>query len=901
MLTDLLYRLRAMFRRKALEEELDEELQFHLEHQVDKELKAGLTQGEAMRRAKLAIGGLDQVKEECRQARGVSALESTVQDLRYALRVLRKSPGFTLAAVLSLALGIGGNSAMFSVIHAMILRPPPYQDVAQLVMIGSSNLLTNQNGGPVTSGDFLDWRKQARSFEQLSLCSGAYQVTMVDSGSAERIRWQPVTTNLFDLLGVRPVLGRSFSEQDGPSSVRPVILSHEFWQRRFGGDPNVLGRMLTINGPATVIGAMPRGFQILDWGEPTEIWYPLNLTVPEAALRRIPWLACIGRLNPRTSIVQAQAEMSAIAQQLEQAFPDTNKGRGVFIEPLQQAITGGLGPVLYPLFGAVGFVLLIACANVANLLLARAGTRRREIVVRAALGAGRARLIRQLLTESVLLAVFGGLVGIGVALGGIRLFEALAPSWLKLQEITLNVSVAGFTLAVSVVTGVLAGLAPAIQTSRPDLNESLKEAARASGGRWQGRTRAALVAGEVALALILLAGAGLMLSSLVRLLQVDPGFKPVSLLTMHLDLSGPRYVNVVEHRDIAMRSISPQVEVVYEKVLQGVRNLPGVESVSLVSWLPHGRGTRGPRSRRFVIGGRPEPPPNELPSAAYNMVSPDYFQTMRIPLIRGGPLSEQHTQSSPWVVVINEAMARKFWPSEDPIGQVITIRTIKEERPRQIVGIVGNVRQGSLSREPNPEFYALYSQQPPVYGDGFQNRVHRNLVVRTTLKPESLIAVVRAEVMKLDRDQPVYDLRAMEEVVASSTAPWRFYLTLLGVFAGISLLLAAIGIYGVVSYAISERTQEIGIRMALGAGRRDVLRLVFYQGLKLTAAGLAVGLAGSLALTRFIVGFLYGVKPSDPLTFAGAILLLGVIACAAIFQPAWRATRVDPSTALRKM
>jgi len=494
MLTDLLYRLRAMFRRKAQERELDEELQFDLEHQVEKEWKAGQTRGEATRRARLAFGGLDQVKEECRQARGISALETTVQDLRYALRVLRKSPGFTLAAVLSLALGIGGNSAMFSVIHATLLRPPPYKNVERLVTIGNWNLLTNQRQSPVTSGDFLDWRKQARSLEQLGLSGfGPSQTTMVDSGSAERARIQPVTANLFDLLGVKPVLGRSFSEQDGASSVRTVILSHEFWQRRFGGDPNVLGRGLTINGPpATVIGVMPRGFQILNWGEQTEIWYPLNLTDPEAALRRIPWLACIGRLKPGTTIVQAQAEMSAIAQQLEQAYPDSNKGRGVFIEPFQQAITGGLGQVLYPLFGAVGFVLLIACANVANLLLARAGTRRREIVVRAALGAGRARLVRQLLTESVLLAVFGGLVGIGVALGGIALFQALAPQWLKVQEITLNLSVAAFTLGVSVVTGMLAGLAPAIQASRPDLNESLKEAARGSGGRGQGRTRAYL-------------------------------------------------------------------------------------------------------------------------------------------------------------------------------------------------------------------------------------------------------------------------------------------------------------------------------------------------------------------------------------------------------------------------
>jgi predicted permease len=910
MLADLLYRLRAIFRRQVMEEELDEELRFHLERQAEKDLKAGLTPEEARRKARLAFGGLDQVKEECRQARGISVLETTVQDLRYALRVFRKSPGFTLAAVLSLALGIGGNSTMFSVIYARLLEPPPYKEVERLVMIWSSNLPANQNQGLVATGDFLDWRKQSRSFEQISLCGGgASQVTMADSGPPERTRIEPVTANLFDLLGVKPALGRSFFEPEASSGVfdddharRAVILSHEFWQRRFGGDPSVIGRRLRINGqPATVIGVMPRGFRILSWGEQTEMWYPLDLSSREAAMRKIPWLACIARLKAGITVPQAQAEMSAIAQQLEQAYPDSNKGRGVFIQPLHQAITAGMGQVLYPLFGAVGFVLLIACANVANLLLARAGARRGEIALRMALGAGRARLVRQLLTESVLLAVLGGFVGIGVALGGIHLFQALAPAWARLQEISLNVYVVGFTLAVSLLTGVLAGLAPAIQASRPELNESLKEAARASGGRGQGRTKAILVAGEVALALVLLAGAGLMLNSLLRLLWVDPGFQPASLLTMHLDLTGPKYVNVVEHRDIAIRSISPQVEVIYEEVLQELRTLPGVESVGLVSWLPQGSGIAGPRSRRFAIGGRPEPPPHELPSATYNMVSPGYFQTMRIPLIRGKLPSDQDTQSSPWVVVINQAMARKFFPNEDPIGQTITIRTIKEERPRQIIGVVDNVRQWSLSRAAAPEFYALYSQQPPVYGDGWQNRLHRNLVVRTTLKPESLMAAVRTKLMTVDRDQPVYDLRTMEDVVASSAAPWRFYFALFGIFAGISLFLAVIGIYGVVSYAIGERTQEIGIRMALGAGRRDVMWLVFRQGLMLTAAGIAAGLAGSLALTRFIAGFLYGVKAADPLTFTAATFLLGGIGCAAIFQPAWRATRLDPSTSLRKM
>jgi len=555
---------------------------------------------------------------------------------------------------------------------------------------------------------------------------------------------------------------------------------------------------------------------------------------------------------------------------------------------------------MYWLFdGAVGFVLLIACANVANLQLARAGARKKEIVVRVALGAGRARIVRQLLTESIILAAIGRVLGLIVTFWGIKLFQALAPDWFsKAGEIALNLPVAGFTLAVSLVTGILAGLAPAIQASRPNVNESLKESSRGSG-RGQGRTRAVLVMGEVALALVLLADAGLMMNSLVRLLRVKPGYDPAKVLTLQIDLSGPRYVQVVENRDMAIRSISARVEPLYERVLESVRSLPGIESAALVSWLPQGRGATGPRGRRFVIAGRPEPAPQEQPDAAYNMVSSDYFRTLRVPLIRGRFLNEQDTQIAPWVVVINEVMARRFWPNGDPIGQVITIKMIKEERPRQIVGIVGDVRQGWLGREPQPEFYAPFQQQPPVYADGWQNRLHRFLVVRTALKPEGLLAAVRAEVLSLDRDQPVYDLRTMNEFLAESTAPWRFYLILLGTFAGISLFLAAIGIYGVISHSIGERTHEIGIRMAIGAARGDVLRLVFRQGLKLTIVGLIIGLAASFALTRIIAGFLYGVKATDPLTLAGATVLLAAIACAAILQPARRASRVDPSVALR--
>ena len=823
-------------------------------------------------------------------------MHTLAQDIRYGFRILRKSHVVTLVAVLSLALGIGGNSTMFSVIHTLLLQPPPYKDVDRLAVIFGSSVSKGRGRTAIAGADLLDWRKQSRSFEYLELTDGSSDVqTLSVSGPPERIRSSYVSPDLFRALGVKPVLGRSFSDTETRAGVQTVMLSYEFWQRRFGSDPGALGRSLVYQGnPVTIIGVMPLGSAI--FGGNVDIWEPANLA-QGAMNRKIPWLIGIGRLKASVTLAQAQAELSGIARQLEQAYPDTNKDRGVLIDPLQLALTAGLKEDLYPLSGAVGFVLLIACANVANLLLARAGARKREIVVRVALGAGRARIVRQLLTESVILATVGGFLGWSVAFWGIKLFQALAPEWFpNVQQIALNLPVAGFTFGVSVATGILVGLVPAMQASRPDLNESLK-ASRGSG-RSQGRTRAALVMGEVALALVLMVGAGLMVNSLIRVSHTSPGFDPAKLVTLQIDLSGLRYTRAIEQGDTT-NTISPEVEPFYDRVLERVRSLPGVESAALASWLPQGQGAAGPRERRFVIAGRPELSTQEQPQAFYNMVSPDYFLTLHIPVIRGRFLTNRDTQNAPWVVVVNEVMARQFWPNQDPIGQLVTIKTIKEERPREVVGVVGNVRQIWRGGRFNPEFYAPFQQQPPVYGDGWQNRLHRFVVARTTLKPDSVMAVARAEALALDRDQPVSDLHTMDEFLSASAAPWRFYLALLGTFAGISLFLAAIGIYGVISHSIGERTHEIGIRMAIGAARGDVLRLVFRHGLTLTIVGLIIGLAASFALTRVIAGFLYGVKATDPLTLATATVLLAAIACAAILQPARRASRVDPSVALR--
>ena len=826
-------------------------------------------------------------------------MRTLIQDVRYGFRTLRNSPGMTLIAMISLALGIGGNSTMFSVIHTLLLQPPPYQNLDRLVVTWGSSVSHGRGRDMITGADLLDWRKQSRSFEYLELTDGsASPATLAVSGPPERIRRQYVSPRLFQALGVKPLIGRNFSEEEVHTGPKAMMMSYEFWQRRFGSDPGIVGRGFYFDGnPVTIIGVMPPKFGILS--DNADLWQPLDVGGAEEMTRKIPWLIGIGRLKPGATLAQAQTELNGIARQLEQAYPDTNRDRGVLLDTLASVLTEGTQESLYPLFGAVVFVLLIACANVANLLLARAGGRKKEIVVRAAMGASRARIVRQLLTESVLLASLGGATGLLVGFLGIKLFQVLASDFSsRVQDIALNLPVTIFTLAVSVLTGILTGLAPAIQASRPDLNESLKESARGSG-RTQGRTRAVLVIAEVALALMLLTGAGLMVSSLVRLSHVQPGFDPARLLTMQIDLSGPRYLKNVEMRDIQIQSISERVEPFYERVLENVRSLPGVESAGLVAWLPMGRGAAGPRNRLFTIARHPEPPPAEVPSAMYNMVSSDYFRTLRIPLVHGRVLTEHDTLSAPWVIVINKSMAQRFWPNEDPIGQVITIKTIKEERPRQIVGVVGDVRQWWRGGEPRPEFYAPFAQQPPVYGDGYQNRVHRFVAVRTALKPETVMTAVRAEVLALDRDQPVYDLHTMDDFLSMSTAPWRFYLTLLGTFAGISLFLAAIGIYGVMSYSIGARTHEIGIRMAIGAGRWDVLRLVFHQGMMLTAVGMAIGLVASFLVMRVIANFLYGVRPYDPLTLAGAILILAGVACAAIIQPAVRACRVAPAVALR--
>ncbi|PYV38172.1 MAG: hypothetical protein DMG06_26330 [Acidobacteria bacterium] len=825
-----------------------------------------------------------------------------LNDLRYGFRMLLKSPGFTIVAVLSLALGIGANTTIFSVISTVMFRPLPYENADRWVAVFETMPERGQTRGWAATANFLDWEKQNQVFDRMELIAGGPDtVTLSHVGETERIGMQVVTPSLFQSLGVKPVLGRTFlAEQD---LGQTIVLSHNFWQRRFGSDPKLLGQTFYVNGdPYTVVGILSPGFQFFGWeaGE-IDCWGAIDFKNPDWINRSVHWLFAVARLKPGVTLEQAQAAMHAVALQLAQAYPDTNKGRGVRLEPLRQAVRAveNYGEVLYPLFGAVAFVLLIACTNIANLLLARASTRQKEIAIRSSLGAGKFRLVRQMLTESVLLALMGGLLGLFLSVWGIEIFVALAPEWFaQIHQITINTRVLTFTLLVSILSGILFGLAPAWQSSKPNLNETLKEGGRTSAGAARHRTRSALVVTEVALALVLLIGAGLMLNSFLRLQQVKPGFQPENLFTAEVYLGGPKYLSMAPKREIDMNRISPQVGTFCHQVLERLNALPGVRSAAMIDFLPT-TGWGYPVDP-FTIVGRPVPPQGQQPVVEYKAVSPTYFKTMQIPLLRGRELTERDAEASPWVVVINRAMAEKFWPNEDPIGQVVTLGTVREERPREIVGMVENVHQAGLAQEPKPEMYLPYLQQLDIcLGNRKMARLHKSLVIRAASPSAELTTVVRRAVAEVDKEQAVYGFRSMNQVLANSTSPYRFYMLLLGIFAGVALVLAAIGIYGVISYSVSERTHEIGIRLALGAQPQEVLALMLKHGLILALIGVVLGLAASFAAARVLSSFLFAVTPHDPITFSIVSLVLIMITLLATYLPARRATKVDPVVALR--
>jgi len=797
-----------------------------------------------------------------------------LQDMRYGLRILVKNPGFTVVAVVTLALGIGANTAIFSLVNGVFLRPLGYKRSGRLVFVAATNRRLGSRLDVTSYPDFADWRAQNHVFSGLA----AYRPQTYDlSGGSlpERIRGVRISEDLFPLLEEKPVLGRAFlPEEYQPGKNHVVLVGDGLWRQLFGTDPGLIGRTLKLNDEIyTVIGILPPGFAFPP-NEHASLYTPL---VPDAQ-RGHGWLWAVGRLETGISLMQAQAEMDTIARRLERQYPKTDKGQGVNVMPLQEHVVGDLRPAFLVFVCGVGMVLLIACANCANLMLGRATARSRELAVRAALGAGRKRLIRQLLTESVLLSLLGGASGLLLAIWGVDFLVGLLKRDFPIQRldnIHIDGWVLGFAFLVSLLTGVFFGLAPALAASRADLNESLKE-----GGISSTRSprpvqlRSLLVMSEVALAVVLLAGAGLMIRSFLLLSRVQTGVDTRNVLALDFTLYESRYAQ-------------PHVRTRFlQQVAERVRTLPGVRSASWVADLPL---TDNTDSLGFSIAGRPDPGPETQREARFNVVGPGYLQTLGIPLLRGRDLTGRDTTAAPGVVLINQAMVKRFWPDEDPLGKQITL---DGKSFFSIVGVVGNVHQLGQASEASPEFYLSYLQDPVDWP-------YRTLVVRTAADPLKLTDLVKQAVWSVNKDQPVSNIRTMEQVLARSVAQPRDFMLLIGAFAALALGLAAVGIYGVVSYSVSQRTHEVGVRLALGAERLDVLRLVVGQGMALTGIGLGIGVGGALALTRFLSSFLYGVRPTDPLAFALVAFSLAIVALLACYIPARRAARVDPIVALR--
>ncbi|HKP85996.1 MAG TPA: ABC transporter permease [Blastocatellia bacterium] len=811
-------------------------------------------------------------------------MNSLTQDIRFSFRMLLKRPGFTVIVVLALALGIGANTAIFTVINAVLLRPLPYKNPDRLVWLRETCPGADIKDEPASPPNFMDWKAQGQSFDEM----GAFvstMLTLTSSGEPERIPAAYVTDGFFSVIGAEAAAGRTFTpEEDKPGGDRVVVISHGLFERRFGSDPNIVGSAITINGnPYTVVGVMPRDFKNPKPNDrnPPDVWAPLAVSYYDQH-RRGDYLSVIARLKPGVSVEQARAEMAAITGRLEQQYPDTNTGWGATVTALHERFVGDVRPALIFLLGAVCFLLLIACANVANLLLARSTARQKEIAIRTALGARRGRIVQQLLTESVLLSLAGGVLGLLLAFWGVEVLTSLgAGSIPRLSEISVDGRVFGFTLSISLFTGIIFGLLPALQASNPNLNETLKEGGRSSiEGARSGNLRGTLAAIEIALALMLLIGAGLMVRSFVRLQNVDAGFNPKRVLTAGLFLPASKYKE------------GPQVTAFYNELLGRVEALPGVESAGAIDSLPlSGSGS----VEGFVIEGRlPQQPSDNIADADYRVVSPDYFRTIGIALLRGRLLTEQDGQNAPWALVINDTMARRYFPDEDPIGKRINMGDPQKSPWRTIVGVVRDTRDRALGEEPYSQMYAAHTQI---------TRRGLYLVLRTSSDPMSLVSAIRSQVADMDRELPLSNVRTMEQVLAESIARPRFNMLLITIFAVVAVVLASVGVYGVISYSVSQRTHEIGVRIALGARPGDIFRMVLSQGLKLSLAGVGVGLVAAFALafalTRVMSGLLYEVRATDPVTFAVIPLALTALALLASYIPARRATRVDPMISLR--
>jgi len=972
-------RFRSLFNRGRVEQELSDELRFHLEKLIEENVAKGLTREEARYAALRELGGIDQIKEECRDMRQVNYTENFIQDVRYAARQLRRSPGFTIVALITLALGIGANAAIFSVVNAVVLRPLPYAHSERLVWI--AEILPAFKAELASGGDYVDWKDHNQTLEHITAYDELASFNLTGRGTPMRVHAAQVSASFFATLGVEPHLGRGFtSDEDQPNGRYAVVLMHPFWQQYFGSDPEVLGQTVTLNAtPYTVVGVMPGSFRFPGGGE-VQMLVPLQLNEAHERLRVMNRLvSIIGLLKPGIPVARAHADLDAIRKRMQTAPPSVGpsgpeslpppevgqsalmrftrapglppasggtknterragapspvvrpeappgsgptservaQAAGTMVAPrthagppqappaaggargialrvngpeetqlkvitLAEHLAGNLRPAMLTLLGAVGLVLLIACANVANLMLTRAFTRYREVAVRAVLGAGRWRLVRQLLVESVILALAGGLAGLLLAAWGVDVMARLIPpslggNILNVAHVSIDSHVLLFALGVSVATGILFGLAPALAATRLDLVERLKEAPQMAGARARrSLLGGALVVAELSLALILLIAAGLLVKSFYRVLSINPGFVPEHVLTLNLSLTDSHYPKPEQRRAF------------FSEVLRRVGSLPGVRSATLADSLP-----LNPYQIRMVIRRQTNTAAGSLPLSATTAmmsrltVSPAYFYTLGVPLLKGRTFTDGDNEQAPKVAVVNQTLARHLWPNEDPLGKELPFQG---SGPR-VVGVVGDTRHDSLIEDVQSEFYVPYLQDPPE---------SMQLAVRAVADPASLTSAVRGQVTAIDAEQPIYHVATLEQTLSESVAPRRFNMTLLGIFAALALVLATVGAYGVMAFSVTQRTHEIGVRMALGAEPRDVLALIVRQGVTLTLAGVMFGIGGAWALTRFLAGFLYAVRPTDPVIFLLVSAVLAGASILASYIPARRATKVDPMVALR--
>jgi putative ABC transport system permease protein len=869
-----------LFRRRKSDEELDEEVQSHLRMAAQERQAQGELAEQARVSAKREFGNVTLVKEVTRQMWGWRWLEQLLQDVRYGLRMLAKNPGFTAVAVLTLALGIGANTAIFSVVYEVLLRPLPYLHPDELVRLTEENQKEGVTNNGSSYVNYELWRKENHVFSELAGVQ-VHDLTLTGRGDPSNVHTVVVIPELFSLLGVKPIAGREFYSEDGKSGAAPVVmLSESLWRTRLGADPAIVGSSLTLDKrPFTVVGIMPASFRFpfLEPGE--NIWIPLVQDELFGSWMPKPgghWLGVVGRLKPGVSIAQAQAEMDRIYSGIAREFPAANAGWTVRLVPLQQSLVGNVRPALLVLLGAVSLVLLIACLNIASLLLTRATSREKEMAVRVALGAGRIRIVRQLLVESAVLGLLGGIAGIILAYWGVRSLTAFLPPGLpQFHAIRVDGWMMGFAILLAGIAGLVSGLAPALFATSAELHAGAKLGGRTSTTRHE-RVRSVLVVAEIALAMVLLVGAGLLIRSFSALTSVSPGFTVQHILKAEISL--PRHQYPKPEQWIAFS----------DELMSRIHAQPGLQDSAAAVPVPLADGFV---NLNFGIVGGPPLEPGRTRAANYVSVTPDYFRVMGIPLLRGRIFLPDDVMSTPRIAVINQTLAHQYFPDHDPIGKQLTFGFPPDGNvSREVVGVVGDVRDEALSRDPRPMMYVPFNQAP------FWGVV---LVVKSPLDPASVAGAIRREVRNVDKDLPVTDVRTMTEVMDASVAEPRFRTVLLGLFGTLALVLAAVGIFGMISYSVARRTQEIGIRIALGAARVDVLKLVVGQGCRLALLGVGIGIVGSLALTRFLSSLLYGVTATDPLTFIAVSALLIAVAIFATYLPARRAAKLDPIVALR--